>query len=833
MADTKISDLTEGTVLADADEFPFVDKSDPTHDPTDGTTKRTLWSTIKAALNALYPLKANNLSDLASAATARTNLGLAIGTNVQAYDADLAALAALSGTGVVVRTAADTYTPRTITGTANHVTVTNGDGVSGNPTISLPNTLELEGHTLNLSATPGAGLVLHSATNSGMVLFDAALISGSTVRTLTLPDASGTILLSGNIGSTVQAYDAELAAIAGLTSAADRVPYFTGSGTAALATFTSAGRALVDDADASAQRTTLGLGTAATLASDTDVALAANSDGNLATQKAVKAYVDARAVASAWKFLGKQTANNVSAIAFNNSTYALGSYRTIRITITKMVPVTNAVPFVFNYSANNGSTYDTTSAYVWGGDYTISGALGSGSIATFAYGYLNDIDNTAGYGITGQWIITDFNQAKPTVLVGTSSGQRSGTLSIINTAITHTASTAWNTILFYFGGAGGNISTGEIVVEGLVDSTDLSLLPDASETAKGIQRNGTQAEVNAGSSDTLTVTPLKLAAWTSPQKVSTAGTVSVTAVVGECTRLNLGSASGNLVVTPPTAAAGAWFAVALTTTSNSYYAYVTGFSAFWACKAGDYLLFRCFDGSTWTLVDKRLLAFSLLLPEDWPTGLPVSFGTDLYRGDTPTSKGYTLVNGGSYTDATGTLIMPAAASNGTIRWGGLFATLTSDATWSFEMKCSGRQTTGNPIGQSGEYCPYYGIALRRSSNDKCMSFGRSTSTDGGYTVGQPFSWYLVAPHRWTNTTALTSQNGIAGNAGPFPEYLKLSLASGTLTFAIRHDRGAWKNIATESLTSFEASLNTIGVLAGTVGDDSGVTLDIDFLRRIL
>lgn len=93
---------------------------------------------------------------------------------------------------------------------------------------------------------------------------DATLLNEADIG-VTVQGYDATLLNEADVGVTVQGYNADLQAIAGLSSAADRFPYYTGAGTAALATLTAAARALLDDNSVGNMRSTLGVDAAFTI----------------------------------------------------------------------------------------------------------------------------------------------------------------------------------------------------------------------------------------------------------------------------------------------------------------------------------------------------------------------------------------------------------------------------------------------------------------------------------------------------------------------------------------------------------------------------------------
>ena len=235
--------------------------------------------------------------------------------------------------------------------------------------------------------------------------------------------------LNVNIGSDVQAYDAGLTSIAGLTTAANKMIYTTASDTYAVADLTAAARTLLDDSTVSDMRTTLGVAIGSNVqAYDADltaIAALSSADGNFIVGSAGGWVVESGATA--------RTSLGVDPAGTDNSTNVTLAGTLDYITISGQEITRNAIDLAADVTgtlpATNGGTgltsistllnSNTTSSDVglgnventalstWPGTSNITtvGALDAGSI-TSGFG---NIDNGSSSIACGSLDISDGN----------------------------------------------------------------------------------------------------------------------------------------------------------------------------------------------------------------------------------------------------------------------------------------------------------------------------------------------------------------------------------------------------------------------------------------
>lgn len=188
-------------VLTNATGLPLTTGTTSVLPETKGGTNQSTYTTG----DLLYASAANTLSKLADVATGNALISGGVttapswgkitpshisgvwpvangGTNASsASGTALDNITGFSSTGLLVRTGSGTYAFRTLTGTAAEITVTNGDGVSGAPTLSLPSALTFTGKTIT------------GGTYSSPTLTTPALGSPSSVGTMPAFTLGGTV----------------------------------------------------------------------------------------------------------------------------------------------------------------------------------------------------------------------------------------------------------------------------------------------------------------------------------------------------------------------------------------------------------------------------------------------------------------------------------------------------------------------------------------------------------------------------------------------------------------------------------------------------------------
>jgi hypothetical protein len=178
-----------------------------------------------APLAANFALESDATGEISASSVTSTELNYVSGVtssiqtqldNKQPLDADLTALAALATNGLIARTGAGTAATRTITAASSRVTVTDGDGVAGNPTVDVA-----EGN-ININNLSGTLSVTKGGTNSTTALVNNRVMqsaSGAIVEAAAITANRALISDANGIPTHSVTTNTELAFVNGVTSA--------------------------------------------------------------------------------------------------------------------------------------------------------------------------------------------------------------------------------------------------------------------------------------------------------------------------------------------------------------------------------------------------------------------------------------------------------------------------------------------------------------------------------------------------------------------------------------------------------------------------------------
>ena len=244
----------------------------------------------------------------------------------------------------------------------NYVAIAASALIASNYTLTLPNGTGSADQVLKTDGSGNLDWVDQSSDFSGFTISDGGNTSSITDgNTITFSGGTGiTATVTQNGDALAYTLDTELQALSAVTSAANKVPYFTGSGSAAVADLSAFGRSLIDDADAAAARGTLGVDAAGT-DNSTDVSLSGSLDyitisGQTITRNAIDLAAD---VTGALPISNGGTNATSASNARSNLGLAIGSdvqaFNAILADLAGLTQAANKLPF-FDSSTTAATT---------------------------------------------------------------------------------------------------------------------------------------------------------------------------------------------------------------------------------------------------------------------------------------------------------------------------------------------------------------------------------------------------------------------------------------------------------------------------------------------